>query len=166
MRSILRWMLLATMVLAGAPAMAVDAPTGPVLLTLSGNLANSNQAGKLALDQALLDSLPVTSVETETPWTEGKVKFDGVSLAALLDFAGAKGANIHAIALNDYAVDIPAADAADPNVIVAYRMNGERMRVRDKGPFWLIYPLSSEPALNTEATHSKMIWQIKELVIQ
>jgi hypothetical protein len=63
-------------------------------------------------------------------------------------------------------VDIPVADAANPQVIVAYRMNGETMRVRDKGPLWLIYPLSSDPSLQAEATHSKMIWQIKALEIR
>lgn len=147
-------------------AAGVDAPTGPALLTISGGIANSNQDGKLVLDEQAFEALPVTTVQTETPWTEGMVSFEGVSLKALLDLAGATGTIVHAVALNDYAVDVPVTDADNPNVIVAYRMNGERMRVRDKGPLWLIYPLSSEPSLQGEETHSKMIWQIKELAIQ
>ncbi len=147
-------------------AAAVDAPEGPVLLTISGGIATTNQDGKLLLDEKAFEALPFTTVKTETPWTEGMTTFEGVSLKALLDLAGAQGKTIHAVALNDYAVDVPAADADNPSVIIAYRMNGERMRVRDKGPLWLIYPLSDTPDLRTEETHSKMIWQIKELVIQ
>ena len=149
-----------------AAAAAIDAPTGPVLLTISGNIANPNQDGKLLLDEKTFEALPFTTVKTETPWTDGMTTFEGVPLKALLDLAGAKGGTIHAVALNDYAVDVPAADGDIPNVIVAYRMNGERMRVRDKGPLWLIYPLSDDPALQTEETRSKMIWQIKELEIR
>lgn len=154
------------LLLGGVAAAAVDAPTGPVLLTISGNIASPNQDGKLLLDEKAFEGLPFTTVKTETPWTDGMTTFEGVPLKALLDLAGAKGSTIHAVALNDYAVDVPVADGDNPNVIVAYRMNGERMRVRDKGPLWLIYPLSDDPALQTEETHSKMIWQIKELEIR
>lgn len=138
----------------------------PALLTISGAIGTSNQDGKLVLDRAAIETMPTTVIETETPWTQGKVKFEGVPLKSLLDAASAKGKVIHAIALNDYAVDIPVEDSANPKVIVAYRMNGETMRVRDKGPLWLVYPLSDDPALQNEATYSKMIWQIKALEIR
>lgn len=149
-----------------APAAAIEAPSGPALLTLSGAIGMSNRDGALVLDRRAFEALPMTTVKTETPWTEGMVSFEGVPLKALLDLAGATGRSIHAVALNDYAVDVPIEDAANPKVIVAYRMNGETMRVRDKGPLWLIYPLSDDPALQSEATHSKMIWQIKTLEIR
>lgn len=138
----------------------------PALLTISGAIGTTNQDGKLLLDRAAIETMATTVVETETPWTQGKVRFEGVPLKSLLDAASAKGEVIHAIALNDYAVDIPVEDSANPKVIVAYRMNGETMRVRDKGPLWLVYPLSDDPALRNEATYSKMIWQIKALEIR
>ncbi|OZT82421.1 oxidoreductase, partial [Vibrio sp. 03_296] len=38
--------------------------------------------------------------------------------------------------------------------------------VRDKGPFWLIYPQSSFPKeLNIERYHSQMVWQLKQIHI-
>jgi len=154
---------LALLLLGAGPSVAVEAPA---LLTISGAIGASNQDGALVLDRGTLEAMKTSVVRTETPWTEGMVTFEGVSLKSLLEFAGAKGEVIHAVALNDYAVDIPVADAANPQVIVAYRMNGEIMRVRDKGPLWLIYPLSDDPALRTEATHNKMIWQIKALEIR
>lgn len=157
---------LALLFLSAAPGSAVEAPAGPALLTISGAIGVTNRDQTLVLDRAAFEALPMTTVKTETPWTEGMAIFEGVPLKSLLDLAGATGKQVHAIALNDYAVDVPIEDAANPQVIVAYRMNGETMRVRDKGPLWLIYPLSDDPTLRNEATHSKMIWQIKVLDIR
>lgn len=157
---------LALLFLGAGAGFAVETPTGPALLTISGAIGVTNQGKALVLDRAAFEALPMTTVKTETPWTEGMVTFEGVPLKSLLELAGATGKQVHAVALNDYAVDVPVEDAANPQVIVAYRMNGETMRVRDKGPLWLIYPLSDEPALRNEAVHSKMIWQIKILDIQ
>lgn len=154
---------LALLFLAAGPSVAAE---DSVILTISGAIGTTNQDGKFILDRHALESMPTTVVKTETPWTKGMVTFEGVSLKALLDLVAAKGTVIHAIALNDYVVDVPVEDAANPKVIVAYRMNGETMRVRDKGPLWLIYPMSEEPDLRTEATHNKMIWQIKQFDIR
>ncbi len=157
---------LALLFLSAGPGSAIEAPAGPALLTISGAIGVTNQGKTLVLDRAAFEALPMTTVKTETPWTEGMVTFEGVALKSLLEIAGATGGQVRAVALNDYAVDVPVEDAANPQVIVAYRMNGETMRVRDKGPLWLIYPLSDEPALQNEAVHSKMIWQIQVLDIQ
>ena len=149
--------------LGAGPSLAADQPA---ILTISGVIGAGDRNGALVLDRGALEAMAMSVVKTETPWTQGMVTFEGVSLKSLLDLADAKGTVIHAVALNDYAVDIPVEDSANPKVIVAYRMNGETMRVRDKGPLWLIYPLSDDPALQTEATHNKMIWQIKSLEIR
>jgi hypothetical protein len=154
---------LALLFLGAGPSFAGDAPA---VLTISGAIGAGSQDGKFVLDRGALEAMKMSVVKTETPWTNGMVTFEGVSLKSLLDLAVANGKVIHAVALNDYAVDIPVEDAANPKVIVAYRMNGETMRVRDKGPLWLIYPLSDEPALQTEETHNKMIWQIKAFEIR
>ena len=157
---------LALLLLGAGPGFAIEAPSGPALLTISGAIDVTNQGKALVLDRAAFEALPMTIVKTETPWTEGVATFEGVPLKSLLELAGATGKQVHAIALNDYAVDVPVEDAANPQLIVAYRMNGETMRVRDKGPLWLIYPLSDDPTLRNEAVHSRMIWQIKVLDIQ
>lgn len=136
------------------------------LLVISGNVTKPNQGVAFVLDQAMLDSLPQTIVKTETPWTKGMVTFGGVSLGTLLAVAGAEGDIIRAIALNDYAVEIPIGDAKDPRVIVASTMDGERMRVRDKGPLWIIYPLTDEAEYRGELTYSKMIWQLSRIEVK
>lgn len=152
--------------IATGPAAALDAPKGRVILTITGAISETNSPNGLALDQQAIDALPHTVVKTETPWTQGMVEFSGVALKDILALAGAKGQTIHAVALNDYTVEIPFADAENPQIIVADRKNGEAMPIRDKGPLWVIYPLSDQPNLKTEATHAKMIWQLARLEIE
>ncbi|WP_374379803.1 hypothetical protein [Dongia sp.] len=163
------WLLLATAAFAH-PATAIDAPVGPpvgpVVLTISGAISETNSPAGLAFDQAALDRLTHVTVKTETPWTQGLLEFSGVPLKALLDLAGAKGSVISAFALNEYSVEIPMSDADIAGLIIADRKNGTLMPVRDKGPLWIIYPLSDQPELQTEETHAKMIWQLKQLEIK
>ena len=54
----------------------------------------------------------------------------------------------------------------DISVLLAYRMNGELMRVRDKGPLWIVYPQDQFPELRSKEIQSKWVWQIKELRVK
>ncbi|MEO6409595.1 MAG: hypothetical protein ABIO45_12700, partial [Burkholderiaceae bacterium] len=56
---------------------------------------------------------------------------------------GAAGGDLRAVALNDYRADIPAEDVQRDEVMVAYLLDDEPMRVRDKGPLVVIYPFDS-----------------------
>lgn len=127
---------------------------------------SAGQAQEMELSQDELLALPKRTVKTMTPWTAGLVEFEGVALGELIRLSGSRPALIRATALNNYAVEVPAADAGIADVIVAYRMNGKYMPIRDKGPLWLIYPLTSQPEIDTEETHSKMIWQLKSLELR
>jgi hypothetical protein len=67
------------------------------------------------------------------------------------------------VALNDYKISVPNEDFKKYKPIIAIKQDGEFMSVRDKGPFWLIYPLSSKPDINNTDFHAKMIWQIRDI---
>lgn len=151
-----------------APAAGGDlpAPTGEVVLRVSGQIARANDDRGALFDLASLLSLPAARLVTSTAWTEEPVSFSGVLLRDLLAAVAAKGRVLHATAINDYAVDIPVDDAASYDVLVAYRMNGRAMSVRDKGPLWIIYPVDQHPELAGPDTEAKMIWQLRELAVQ
>lgn len=159
--------LVGLLFLAGsAQAESLPAPAGDVVLRISGNIANQNDGADAVFDLDGLAALPHAQVVTSTPWTEGRTVFDGVLLRDLLAAVGATGGTLRAIAINDYAVDIPADDAAAYDVIVAYQMNGEPMPVRDKGPLWIIYPMDDHAELRTPETEAKMIWQLRDIAVQ
>ena len=153
--------------LVSLPALAdgFPAPSGEVLLTLGGAIGQSNTDGVLALDQTLLESLPQHEYETSTIWTEGVVTFRGVLLRDLLQAAGATGSLITLTALNDYSITMPAAEATDAAPLLAYRMNGAPMPVRDKGPVWLVYPYDADPGFRTEQAYARSIWQLDRIEV-
>lgn len=149
-----------------SPAGDLAKPSGPIILTVSGSVGRTNSTAGAVFDYELLDKLPQSHVITETPWTQGPRRFEGVLLRDLLDFVDAKGATIHAVAVNEYKADLPVADVRQYDVLLATSLDGKRLTLRDKGPIWIIYPLSDHPSLRQQEVHARMVWQLKELVVR
>jgi hypothetical protein len=111
-----------------------------------------------------LSELPQSTINTELPWLEGQNTFTGVTFEALFAASNTPLPNvITLIAYNDYKVSIKLQDIQGYQPIIANRKNGKRMLVRDKGPFWVIFPLSEHPEINNIDYHAMMIWQLKEI---
>lgn len=61
----------------------------------------------------------------------------------------------------DYFVDIPASDFRRYNAILAMEADGTRLSRRDKGPLWLMYPLTDHPELQGDPVYiTRLIWQL------
>ena len=141
-------------------------PAGEVLLTVTGAIGHANSdEGAALFDRALLEGIGAETVETTTIWTDGLQRFTGVPLQALLEAVGAEGDVLRAMALNDYAIVIPASDAVEGGPIIAYARNGAPMAVRDKGPLWVIYPYDSAPEYQTEQVYARSIWQLVSIEV-
>jgi hypothetical protein len=153
---------------APAPATAKDlaVPQGRGILTISGRIDHSNGKGVAEFDRAMLEAMPITAIETVTPWTDGVARFEGPMLRDLMKWVGARGSRLQATALNDYSVEIPFEDFERHPVILAMKMNGKVLRTRSKGPLWIIYPWSDRPELRSEVVYGRSIWQIKELTVK
>lgn len=144
-------------------ASELAAPTGDVLLTVTGNVAATNVDNRAELDLDMLRSLETVRIETSTIWTEGTQVFEGVPLGVLVAELGLQGKTLRATAINDYAVDIPMTDAVEGGATVAYLLNGAPMSVRDKGPLWIIYPYDDDADFRTEVIYSRSIWQLDRI---
>ena len=152
--------------LVAASAQTLPSPAGTPILDVTGRIAVTNGDARARFDLAMLEAIGVSRISTSTAWTNGKQDFEGVLLKALLERVGAFGDRIEAIAINDYKVEIPVSDFARWPVILAWRQNGQLMRVRDKGPLWIIYPQDDFPALNNKESQSKWAWQVKEIRVR
>ncbi len=148
-----------------AAVFAEDLPTpaGDVVLTVSGNVVKTNVDQTARLDLEMLEAMGTTTIETTTIWTEGMQVFQGVSLKALVEELGIEGTILRASAINDYTVEVPMSDAVEGGALVAYRLNGDAMSVRDKGPLWIIYPYDSDADYRTEVIYSRSIWQLDRI---
>jgi len=146
-------------------ATAGEATIGRVILQISGAITNTNGDGVMRFDRAGLEALGMHDITTQTPWTEGMATFTGVRASDLMAYVGASGSRIRAIALNDYAVEIPVVDFDAYDVILALEKDGEVLSIRDRGPLWVIYPWSALPDLQNELYYSRSIWQLRELQV-
>lgn len=146
-------------------AQDLPAPTGEVVLTVSGDIALSNVEDTAQFDMDMLQSLPATEFVTTTTWTDGEQTFEGVSLHELLSLLGVESGAIKATAINDYAVEIPVSDAVVGGPVLAYHLNGETMSLRDKGPLWVVYPYDANADYRSEVIYARSIWQLDRLHI-
>lgn len=168
----MRHLLLATSALLAlamplsAAAEQLAAPQGPVLLTVSGALANTNSGDTAQFDLAMLDALAQRVTTTETPWYDAAQTFSGPLGSALLEAVGAQGTTVTVTALNDYSADIPIEDFLDHAVILATRLDDKPLSVRDKGPLFVIYPFDEEPDLYNEVYFGRSVWQITAITIR
>jgi hypothetical protein len=149
-----------------AHAEGLDAPAGRIILRVEGAIGVRNDGDSAAFDRAQLEAFPQVTVRTETPWTDGVVEFRGPLARAVLHAAGASGTSVQATAINDYTVEIPITDFESHDVILAIARDGEAMRVRDRGPIWVIYPWGEHEELRTEVYHGRSIWQLSTLVVE
>jgi hypothetical protein len=148
-----------------AAAESLPQPTGDVILTISGALSNTNSGSDAVFDLAMLEALPQRTTVTSTPWYEGAQTFTGPTIADILAAVGATGATLRLVALNDYASDMPVQDTLDSPVILATRLNGNLLPVREKGPLFTIYPFDEHPELLNEVYFTRSVWQVKAIEV-
>ena len=155
----------------GVPIAAIGAeesslPQSRAILTVTGAIAPAKASGRIDFDLRELERLGLSKLTTWTPFTEGEVEFEGVLARRLMEAVGARGSEVEVRALNDYEEVIPLDDFRKYDVLLAIRMNGQLMRVRDKGPIWIVYPWSDHPELDDFATREKSVWQLNALHVR
>lgn len=167
-RSVLTMLALLT-IMAGMVSARADhlgAPVEKAILTISGKISVTNKGDTAQFDRPMLEALGMETVETTTPWYNGTVKFEGVSLDKLMKHVGASGERAVVVALNDYSSEIPVEDFSKYKVILALKRDGEYMPVRDKGPLFVIYPFDSNPELKSQTFYGRSVWQVAKIIIK
>ena len=154
--------LLSVLVFIAASAVVGLAQSGPVILSVQ----TADQTRAKSYNRTQLESLGLIEITTITPWTDGDMRFEGVLARNVLADFGQSGRRIIAVALNDYQVEIPVRDLQRYDVILATRLNGQPMSVRERGPIWVIYPWSGDPALQNEVFYARSIWQLRSIQVQ
>lgn len=141
-------------------------PQGPVILTVSGNIAVTNSEQGAQFDREMLYALGLTTIETTTSWNDGNQVFEGVLARTVLERVGAEGEQVIATALNDFVAPVPMEEIENYDVLLATVMNSKQMEVSDKGPIWIIYPRNDNPELQDSKYNDRWVWQLKELRVE
>ena len=165
MAALAGWLAVAA---APVPDTALADSDGALQLDVNGEVRVTNNAAHTAYHfspQALL-KLPAHSIVTSTNWTP-RSTFTGVLLSDVLSTVGAYGTQIEIHTIDDYTCVVPVADAARYGAVLAYEMNGKRLKVSNFGPLFLIYPRDQFPMeLDGAEGDAKFAWQIVSMTIK
>lgn len=145
-----------------APAARAQAEE-PVILRITGRLVPERPDESFTL--ARLEALGRQDLETRTPWSPAPLRFSGVPLLRLLEAVGARGTMLRAIALDEHEVRIPSEDARRNGAFLATRQGGRPLRIRDRGPLWILYPWSARADLDTVCYRNRSIWQLRQIEV-
>lgn len=146
-----------TLVLGLAAAVPAQSGTADTALELVG----AGRSEILDLTLADLAGLPQVEVRTENEFSDGVVAYRGPLVRDVLAKLGLdRLQNVRFVAVNDYYVDIPTSDFTDYDVILAVEADGKPLSRRDKGPLWLMYPITDNAALRDPIYLRRLIWQV------
>lgn len=147
------------------PALALDKPAGPVVLSIAGDIVHRNVGDRADFDMAMLAALPQHTLITTSPWHNRPTRFTGPLLRDVLASVGATGSKVQATALNNYQIEIPVEDCQKYSVVLARLVDGQPVRIRDKGPLLIMYPFDQTSALRTQVHYGRAIWQLRRVDI-
>lgn len=137
---------------------AVPAAWAQVALTLSRGPGNA-EILEFSLDD--LRALPQITVETENEFIDGTAAYRGPLVRDVLEQLALDQADtIRFTAVNDYYIDIPTSDFLEYDAILALEADGKPLSRRDKGPIWLMYPISDHRELREHIYVNRLIWQV------
>lgn len=137
----------------------VVALAGQAVADTALTLVNGSQEIELSIDD--LAAMDQTTFDTANEFVDGRVTFSGPLVRDVLARVGLdKADNVRFVAANDYYVDIPTQNFRDYDAILAIEADGARLSRRDKGPIWLMYPISDFPELHDPIYSRRLIWQV------
>lgn len=124
------------------PGDKVPAPEGEVILTITGQISETNVDDVLVFDMETLESVGLVKYEVSDPWLQETVSYTGVLLSDLLEVAGAadSASEVNALALDGYAAPIPFSELEKWPVLLATQAAGSYMSLANNGPTRIIFP--------------------------
>lgn len=147
---------------AASPAKSTSAP---IVLEVSGRITPDID-GVFRFDRKMIEALGMKTLKTTTAWTTGVATFEGVLMRDLLEAVGADGDSLVATALNDYAITIPLDELRQYPVMLALKLDGAYLTIRDKGPLWIVYPRDQHAHFQNPITDKRWIWQLSRVSIE
>lgn len=153
-------------VLCQSDSSPLSSTTNHVLLTVSGKINKKNHGETSVFDRAALEALNQQETKTSTPWHKGRPTFKGPLFSDVLDHVQAFGTEVVVTAINDYSSTIPIQDLRKWPIILATRMDGKTMSIREKGPIFVIYPFDKFPETKNEVSYFRSVWQVKSIEVR
>lgn len=159
--------LLAALLLA-APASAAEAPKGMVLLTIAGQVGETNRGPldphedgflkyqersfqkAFAVDRGTLEALPQHEITIDVEGWPRSHKLKGPLVADVLKLAGAEGKTVTFYALDGFATRFEPKELQERAWVLAHTADGRPLGIGGRGPLWMAYDVPSGKASTDE----------------
>lgn len=166
-----------------AQAQSLKAPTGPVLVTVTGAVSNTNRGPfnpdqdiffknqqvkfqrAAAFDLAMLEALAQRTVEADYPQGGPLHKFEGPLLRDVLKAAGATGKAVHVLAIDGYNQEIEMRELEQWPILLALKEDGKYMPLGGFGPMRVVFPRRDVPAL-ADRNDDKWVWGVVQIGVE
>lgn len=113
-----------------------------------------------------LNALPQLTVRTTNEFVDGLTEFSGPLARVILKLTNDINAEtVSLIAANDYEIEVPVEDFRKYDVIFATKQDGKPLSRRDKGPIWVIYPMTDHRELQDSIYNQRLIWQLVRMEV-
>lgn len=168
----------------GTAALAeMDRKSGPILLTVTGNVENPNRGGYDAdndkffgynevefsaareFDLEALKDLNMVTIKADFPKGRQVHSFEGPLLVDVLKAAGANGETVVVQALDGYAVEVPFDEMIANGAVVALKRNGASFGIGDFGPTQIVFPRAERAEL-AEMPDDHWVWSIFHISVK
>ena len=140
-----------------APLSAQTPLRGPIILTVSGNVANPSRGpvgesdkffnynevafdAAAQFDYAALQGIGMATIKADFPMGGEVHEYQGPLLGDVLAAAGATGSTVTVKALDGYQVDLDLAEAVANGAVIALKRDGMPFALGDYGPTHLVFP--------------------------
>jgi hypothetical protein len=166
-----------------AHAQSLKAPTGPVILTVTGKIAQTNRGPfnpdndllfknthvtferAASFDLAMIEGLGLRSIQADYPQGGPLHTFEGPLLRDVLKAAGANGSLVKVSALDGYTQEIPMSELEQWPIVLAVKRDGAYLALGGFGPSWVAFPRRDIPAL-ADRNDDKWVWGIVHIAVE
>lgn len=147
---------------------AVPVPNGKAVLTIDGNISQTNVEKTLQFDMATLESMRIIEYKVDDPFIKKNILYSGVLLSDLLQVAGAdkNATTLKLWALDDYSVEMKISDANKWPVIIATKADGAYMPLDQKGPLISVFPFNDFPEIDHLTYDNQWLWALAKITVK
>ena len=144
------------------------APSGEVILTVTGNISAKNNGDALELDMATLEKFGLVRYDVNDPWMGENMTYTGILMSDFLKVVGASetAENVLFTALDDYEINLTTNELEQWPILLATQANGAYMTVSENGPTRIIFPFDDYADIDQVLYKDLWIWNIKSIEVQ
>ena len=145
---------------------AIPAPTGPVIVTVTGKIGTTNQDKAIVMDRATIESVGQVEYKVTDPFENKPFVYRGVLVSDLLGLwkVADDAKSLKFTALDDYQINVSLTEIRKYPVLFALQRDGQDLPAT-RAPAMLVYPYDNF-TFDQKIYNNYWAWQIKTIEVQ